>query len=366
MAFTDEQRRNAAVIIRVGREVGASARDILIALMTALQESGLRNLDYGDSDSVGLFQQRPSMSWGTVEQIRNPEYAARSFFLGAGTNGGLLDLTERNSMSLTQAAQAVQRSAYPNAYAKHEDPALRLLESLGDGKGLDGTLGATPGYIPEPPTINQPTIGEALEGTLGDFPGAEPAPENSALGTTSNPALGGAYSAALEGAGNAALATPMPFGSIGADSVPGQLPSVDELLGQAPGTTSLGYEAVGGWRSKVVKTARNLLGVAYQWGGSTPAGVDCSGLLYYAFKQAGIDIPRVSYEQANAGQRVGLDALKPGDLVAWDNSSRNPGADHIALYIGNGLVIEAARPGTSVQVSSIYDRDNAWGVRLNF
>jgi cell wall-associated NlpC family hydrolase len=71
----------------------------------------------------------------------------------------------------------------------------------------------------------------------------------------------------------------------------------------------------------------------------------------------------VSYQQANYGTRVGIDALQPGDLVAWDNSSRNVGADHIALYIGNGQVLEAARPGTVVRVSKIYG--DAYGVKLN-
>ncbi|GGK36669.1 hypothetical protein GCM10010124_31640 [Pilimelia terevasa] len=95
--------------------------------MTAMQESGLRNLPGGDRDSVGLFQQRPSQGWGTVAQLRDPAYAATKFYQRLAKVPGW----ER--MSVTDAAQAVQRSAYPNAYAKHEPAAIRLLTAIGTG-----------------------------------------------------------------------------------------------------------------------------------------------------------------------------------------------------------------------------------------
>jgi hypothetical protein len=120
-----EQKQNAKTIIDVGRQRGASDRDIQIALMTAMQESGLRNLNHGDRDSLGLFQQRPSQGWGSPAQVTNPTYAANKFY------DHLLRLGNRDNMSLTQAAQAVQRSAYPNAYAKHEGVAAALLQELG-------------------------------------------------------------------------------------------------------------------------------------------------------------------------------------------------------------------------------------------
>jgi hypothetical protein len=118
-----EQRKNAQIIINKGKEMGASPRDIQIALMTAMQESGLRNLDHGDRDSAGLFQQRPSCGWGSHAQVTNPDYAAGKFY------EHLLRLPNRDSMSLTQAAQAVQRSAFPNAYAKWEGLAAGLLQT---------------------------------------------------------------------------------------------------------------------------------------------------------------------------------------------------------------------------------------------
>ena len=72
----------------------------------------------------------------------------------------------------------------------------------------------------------------------------------------------------------------------------------------------------------------------------------------------------MSYQQANYGSRVGLNKLRPGDLVAWDNSSRNNGADHIAMYIGNGRILEAAKPGTSVRIRKLGHNEGAWGVRI--
>jgi hypothetical protein len=120
-----EQKANAKTIIDVGRQRGASERDIQIALMTAMQESGLRNLNHGDRDSLGLFQQRPSQGWGSPAQVTNPTYAANKFY------DNLLRLGNRDNMAMTQAAQAVQRSAYPNAYAKHEGVARALLQELG-------------------------------------------------------------------------------------------------------------------------------------------------------------------------------------------------------------------------------------------
>ena len=104
-------------------------RGLVIALATALQESGLRNLDYGDRDSLGLFQQRPSMGWGTPTQVTDPAYAAHAFFTGAGTNPGLLDISHWEALPLWLAADSVQHSAYPIAYADHE------AEATGDRGG---------------------------------------------------------------------------------------------------------------------------------------------------------------------------------------------------------------------------------------
>lgn len=131
-----EQSANARLIVRVGRGLGVPERGLAIALGAAMQESGLRNLAGGDRDSLGLFQQRPSMGWGTPAQIRDPARATRAFFGGPDNpNGsrtrGLLDVAGWQRMSFTQAAQAVQRSEFPTLYAQWEKPADAWLAAIG-------------------------------------------------------------------------------------------------------------------------------------------------------------------------------------------------------------------------------------------
>jgi cell wall-associated NlpC family hydrolase len=121
-----------------------------------------------------------------------------------------------------------------------------------------------------------------------------------------------------------------------------------------------------GLGAKIAQAAEHYLGVPYVWGGTGPGGLDCSGLVYTAYRAAGINLPRVSYEQANSGSRVALRALRPGDLVAWDNSTRNPGADHIAIYLGGGKIIEAAHPGTNVRIRMLGAKEGAYGVRMGW
>ncbi|MCA2215867.1 M23 family metallopeptidase [Jidongwangia harbinensis] len=126
-----EQIRNAAIIINVGSDLKLPPRAWVIAVATAMQESRLTNLGFlgerNDHDSLGLFQQRPSTGWGTPAQVQDPVYASRKFYEKLQTVKGW----ER--MSLTRAAQRVQRSAYPNAYAKHESLAAQIVNLLTNG-----------------------------------------------------------------------------------------------------------------------------------------------------------------------------------------------------------------------------------------
>jgi N-acetylmuramoyl-L-alanine amidase len=134
--LTEEMATHARTIIQVGRELAVPDYGIVIALATAMQESSLRNLNWGDRDSVGLFQQRPSSGWGSIEQLTTPSHAARLFYGGPsnpnrGYTRGLLDIRGWESMSLTQAAQAVQISGHPDAYAKWEQSARAWFAALG-------------------------------------------------------------------------------------------------------------------------------------------------------------------------------------------------------------------------------------------
>ncbi|GAA1785136.1 LysM peptidoglycan-binding domain-containing protein [Agromyces lapidis] len=136
VVLTEEMRANAQLIVDVGRELGVPDSGIVVALAAAAQESGLKNVRHGDRDSQGLFQQRPSQGWGSVEQVLDPVRAATAFYGGPsnpnpGVTAGLLDIPGWESMSLTEAAQSVQQSAHPDHYAKWEAQARAWLAELG-------------------------------------------------------------------------------------------------------------------------------------------------------------------------------------------------------------------------------------------
>jgi len=131
--LTEDQMRVAAIIVKVGQDLAIPPRGWVIAIATALQESRLTNHPHlgtrNDHDSIGVFQQRPSQGWGTVEQLSDPEYQARKFYDRLATVAGW------QTLPLTVAAQRVQRSAYPNAYAKHEPLAAMAVDVLTGGAG---------------------------------------------------------------------------------------------------------------------------------------------------------------------------------------------------------------------------------------
>ncbi len=129
LELTPERAANAATISAVASARGLPPRAVAIALATAMQESGLRNLDHGDKDSLGLFQQRPSQDWGTSRQIMDPVYAAGEFY------AHLVKVPGYERLPLTESAQRVQRSGYPLAYAKHETDATLLADALTGRRG---------------------------------------------------------------------------------------------------------------------------------------------------------------------------------------------------------------------------------------
>ncbi len=131
--LTTEQARNAITIAQVARDLQVPRYGLQVAIATAIQESKLVNLTGGDRDSGGLFQQRPSTGWGSRAEVTNPVLAARAFFGKAqhAGNPGLLDVPGWPDMPLTQAAQAVQRSSFPDAYAQWGDVAGDITDLLG-------------------------------------------------------------------------------------------------------------------------------------------------------------------------------------------------------------------------------------------
>jgi len=122
--LSTEQAENATTIAAVAVRRGLPARAASIALATAFQESKLRNLDHGDRDSVGIFQQRPSQGWGTVRQISDPVYASNKFY------DALQKINGYQTMRITEAAQKVQRSGFPEAYEGHAADARALASAL--------------------------------------------------------------------------------------------------------------------------------------------------------------------------------------------------------------------------------------------
>ncbi|MFD7443599.1 hypothetical protein [Streptomyces sp. NPDC059909] len=139
--LTPEMAANAATISAVGTTRGMPERAVTIALATALQESALRNIKHGDRDSLGLFQQRPSQGWGTPQQILDPVYSAGKFY------DHLAKVPGYSRLPLTEAAQRVQRSGFPQAYAKHEPDASLLAAALTGraSAALTCTAGREPG-----------------------------------------------------------------------------------------------------------------------------------------------------------------------------------------------------------------------------
>ena len=112
--FEPDQAETTALLAGTAIQRGLPARALTIAIATGLQESKLRNISHGDRDSVGIFQQRPSQGWGTAEQIMDPVFATNAFYDALVRVDGYQDLP------ITEAAQAVQRSGFPEAYAQHE------------------------------------------------------------------------------------------------------------------------------------------------------------------------------------------------------------------------------------------------------
>ncbi|MFE7810773.1 C40 family peptidase [Streptomyces sp. NPDC057433] len=292
-----EQVPNAATIVAAGLSLDVPKKGQIIALATAMQESRLRNLGYGDRDSLGLFQQRPSQGWGSAQQIHDPVYASEQFYKH------LLKVDGWQQMTVTQAAQAVQKSGLPDAYAQWESLATALQSAI--AKTFPGT-----GDDADDKDTNQ---GEK--------------PSTSTTGCASG----------QDGSG---------FGRIPEGSVPKGYSIPKEADPKA---------------RKAIEWAMHQLGTLYQWGGSCtnahgsdPMGrCDCSSLMQQAYAHAGITLTRTTYTQVNEGKAVSPAHLKPGDLIFNRGTAARP--EHVGMYMGEGLVIEAPRTTKPVRITPIKD-----------
>lgn len=156
LQLTAEQSRNAAIIVAASYKADLPAQAAVIALATAWQESGLRNIDYGDRDSLGLFQQRPSYGWGTEEEIMDPWYSSGRFY------EELVKFDNWENRGITEMAQAVQRSGFPEAYRKHEPNAIALAGAL---------RGSRPASLACVDRTDNPSDPEAFAEVVAQVPG---------------------------------------------------------------------------------------------------------------------------------------------------------------------------------------------------
>lgn len=254
--LNEDQRQNVALIISIGKERQLPPLAWQIAIQAGMTESGLRNLDYGDRDSEGMFQMRPSMGWGTPEQVRDPHYSINKFY------DVLLKVPNWEQQRPGESAQDVERSAFPDRYHKWEAMAAHLIGNVG--------------LIPDPTGCGQGTG-----------------------------------------------------------------------LGVPPPTQAA---------ANAIQWALAQQGKPYVWGARTDQqnSFDCSSLMLQAYRSAGVTLPRVSRQQYRAGAMLSIEQAQPGDLLFWAYDTSNPDTiHHVAMYLGDGKIVEAQQTGVPVHIRPV-------------
>lgn len=341
MAWDDEQFANARLIIAIGREMGMKGNEILSGLMAAMQESSLRNITYGDRDSIGLFQQRPSQGWGSYSQIMDPLYATRKYF------STLKGVKNREAMSPTVMAQSVQRSAYPNAYAKWQAQAQELMMSRKKFNELPFPL--------KGPKVSIEDMVQPTGGTVSlDSAGSE------GLGEASGIDLGTGAGVSLDAAVGAGTEAPTEAQTEQADPNFENLQKLLGMMNQNPEDFDMPVaKNATRLRQSIIDAASSAIGTPYVWGGESYAegGFDCSGLITWAMKRAGIKF-NGRFTTYNMRQMMGgkstqnLNQLRPGDWVfAHPDQMSNGQATfgHVMIWLGDGWVLEAPNRSAPVR-----------------
>lgn len=259
--LTVEQRNTVAKIVSIGKKRSLPPRAWQVAIQAGMTESGLRSLNYGDRDSVGIFQMRPSMGWGTAAQLVDADYSINKFY------DVLQQLPDWQQQRPGESAQDVERSAFPDRYHKWEPLAAHLVGNVGDVADPTG-CGKGTGLLVPPPTKQ---------------------------------------------AGDA------------------------------------------------IKWALSQQGKPYEWGAPTTqqGSFDCSSLMLQAYRSTGITLPRVSRQQFQAGALLPVRQAQPGDLLFWAYDPSNPATiHHVAMYLGDGKIVEAQQDGVPVHIRPVSFTEN--------
>jgi cell wall-associated NlpC family hydrolase len=237
-----EQRSIVELIIAIGKQRRLPPRAWQIAIQAGMTESRLHNLNYGDRDSLGIFQMRPSQGWGSVAQVTDPVYEINKFY------DKLLTVPGWETQRPGESAQSVERSAFPSRYHQWEPLAVNVIGAVG--------------------------------GDVTEFVRA---------------------------------------------SCTAPLLASSEVAGRA------------------MQFALGEVGKPYVWGATGPNSYDCSGLMLRAYESAGVTLPRVAAQQYWAGTQLPVRQAQPGDLLFWGYDTSNPDSiHHVAMYLGNGRMVEAA------------------------
>lgn len=286
--WSAEQTTNAQTIVARALARGLPERAAVIAVSTALVETQLRNDDFGDHDSLGLFQQRPSEGWGTPATILNPRTATDTFY------GHLLTIPDWERLRPGIAAQDVQHSGHPDRYAPQETAAAALV----------ARFWPSPNGAPPPPA---------------------PAPDTSpATSPVTSPAVSpaGVPVCPDDGASN----LPLTAGPLDRSGLPpGFTPPADPE------------------QARAVRFALDQVGKRYVFGGKGPDAFDCSGLTQAAWAAAGVGIAAGTLAQIHDGTAVtSLADLEPGDLLFIPGALGTPqNPRHVGLFAGDGVVVDA-------------------------
>nr|WP_206067259.1 NlpC/P60 family protein [Nonomuraea sp. FMUSA5-5] len=358
--LTSKQAANARIIIDTANALGLPRRAAVIALATALQESSLRNDTVGDRGrAFGLFQQHPEYGWGTRTQVTNQHYATQTFF------SRLKKIREWETKPLTAVAQAVQRSAHPNAYAKHETRAQALISTL-----------TRRSRQPRPPRTSDSSLKlsekdeQAVRASL-ELATALGVPRETFVADVQEALNAGKLTSAHKGT---RAMDPRRLAERIVTSVARR--TCDDLsrkINEALDPETLATLRTSGRGGVALAAALKMLGVPYSWGGGGPdgpsygigrgastKGFDCSGLAEYAWAKAGVKIGGHTSTQWHAGVHVPRAQLKPGDLLFFAKDPRNPATiHHVVINIDGKRYLHAPATGSNVQIDQWTTRRQA-------